>query len=130
MAECSFSRIRVCYHTLLPPLAAARLTAAAVQILVSDEPRHSADAWWGSSAVVVAIMVHEVLQMQWFFFSDLVRGGDVAREIAGTVVARESGAVSSSSRFTVEVPWWRWFWSAVAMVARSLLLMKDYLVPF
>ena len=28
--------------------------------------------------------------VQRFFFSDLVRGGDVAREIAGTMVARES----------------------------------------
>ncbi|QCD87072.1 hypothetical protein DEO72_LG3g1603 [Vigna unguiculata] len=30
-----------------------------------------------------------MVQIQRFFFSDLVRGGDVAREIAGTVVARE-----------------------------------------
>jgi len=91
VAECSLCRIRVCSHTLLPPLAAALLTTADVQIPASDEPRRSANAWWRSSAAVMVVMVHEVLQMQWFFFSDLVRGGDVAREIAGTVVARKSG---------------------------------------
>ena len=32
----------------------------------------------------------KMVQMQRFFFSNLVRGGDLAREIAGTMVAREA----------------------------------------